>query len=93
MPSIFCAVAAYACTVVQGWPSRSNTDAPHQNLRDGRLVGLFSPSLGIIFVMPTDHGIDTGTTIEAAVHQLRLTWFGLQMLEGRLPDSHNLNWG
>lgn len=26
--------------------------------------------------MPTDHGIDTGTTIEAAVHQLRLTWFG-----------------
>jgi hypothetical protein len=76
MPSIFCAVAAYACTVVQGWPSRSNTDAPHQNLRDCRLVGLFSPSLGIIFVMPTDHGIDTGTTIEAAVHQLRLTWFG-----------------
>ena len=26
--------------------------------------------------MPTDHGIDTGTTSEAAVHQLRLTWFG-----------------
>ncbi|KAJ6901648.1 hypothetical protein NC651_019427 [Populus alba x Populus x berolinensis] len=65
-------VVAYACTVVQGWPLRSNTDAPHQNLRDCKLVGLFSPSLGIIFVMPTDHGIDTGTTIEAAVHQVAI---------------------